>query len=668
MPKRIALLTVFSIVSLFIAPFVLSYSGTNAPSWASNAVNQACVRGLIDCSLSNPQFSSILNRATGYQMLTRGFNSWNAASRGPFRDVSGQWYEAAANSAYTLGWTTNRGGLFLGAENFTRAQMAVAVTAVLGLTAGSSSALNSYNDRTSVPPWASGQMAAMVSAGLMGQGGNTHLRPNDPINKLEAIVVLNSAITYANSHNIDVLAVAATRLGVTRVVLQNALNSGLNIVNGTTTVPSPFPNFFYVMRTSWPNPAIDNFQLNAVRDLGMQYVQGTPSFFWGNGESGPNGDVMKWGEFDSHMDMLALRELKVIAMLQTPKLAGLHWNQSIQRTDPRYREEYGEYAYEFVNRYKNHPAWSGLIAIWGGSSDVWGESSFGEPEVVIPLLNAAYDGVKRADPSTIVIGFNMATTFTTGADWEQWHTRAFNLSPRFDWFGVQSHDIPVGVTRADNQYIGLTGLSNVRRFLDERGFGNKPLWLNEGGFSIFNSGFNERSAAEQAVETFVAARTLNINLKGWVYFDMFGIQSSSGTTTRGCGPTDDGDNWGIMTCAVLPNMPQPRDAYRALQRLFNTINFPAYNYESTLSGTPNQSAPFVYKFSKANNPASKLWVLFSPRIGGQPVNQDVTINIAPAAQATKIEMLGSQTVLQANANGNITVQSGSAPVYVKVGN
>lgn len=653
------------------ALIVSSYSGSSAPSWASSAVDQACTRGLIDCSLSNPQFSSTLNRATGYQMLTAGFGVRNLNARSPLRDVAGQWYEAAAHTAYTLGWTVGRNGLFLGNENFTRAQMAVATAAVLGLNPGNSSALRIYTDSSAVPSWATGSMSAMVQARLMGQGGNLSLRPNDPINKLEAIIVLNSAVTYAQTRSIDVVAVAAQRLNVTVAVLRNALNSGLNIVNGTASVPSAFPDFIYAMRSSWTVPELDDFQLDSINDIGMQYVQGIPSFFWGVAESGPNGDFMKWGEFDAEMDKLAARGLKVIPFIQTPKLAGLHWNSSILRTDPRYREEYGEYAYEVVNRYKTHPAWSGMIAVWGSSSDIWRddsgqEISLNQPEVVIPLLNAVYDGVKRADTGTIVIGFNMGSD-VAAEDFEQWHRRAFALSPRFDWFGVQTHANPVGVSNTESPYRGVTGLANIRRFLDQNGYANKPMFLNEGGYPIFNSAFNEQSQAEQAVETYITARTLNVNLKGWVYFILFGVRHADGSSN--CGATNDGDNWGIMSCITVPNppsMPQSRPAYRALKTLFTQIDFDAYDYESTLSGTANSPAPYVYKFKKRANQSSKLWIIFSPRLSGeQPIEQNVNINISPAPSAAKFDIFGNQTTVTANPGGNISVRSTGSPIYIK---
>ncbi|MDO9129480.1 MAG: hypothetical protein Q7U34_06395 [Anaerolineales bacterium] len=41
------------------------------------------------------------------------------------------------------------------------------------------------------------------------------------------------------------------------------------------------------------------------------------------------------------------------------------------------------------------------------------------------------------------------------------------------------------------------------------------------------------------------------------------------------------------------------------------------------------------------------------------------INIAPAVQAVVITMLSEQSVVTADANGNITITSTSSPTYVR---
>ncbi len=414
------------------------------------------------------------------------------------------------------------------------------------------------------------------------------------------------------------------------------------------------PDFIPTVRTTG-SEAQEAFETKAVRELGLPYVQGLVDLSWinivrPNPAGGP--PILKWGHTDAQMDALAKSGLKVIAFVITPKLEGLHWDPSIKRNDPRYAAAYGSFAYEIVNRYHNHPAWSGLICVWGGSSDVWGEHPFGEPEVNVPLLNAAYDGVKRADPKTIVISFNMATTFTTPEDWEQWHQRAFALSPKFDWFGVQSHQAYPTYLVSSNKYGGVLGLLNVRKFLDANGYTAKPIWLNEGGI-LMDQVPSESAQAEQVAELFIVSRTLAVNLKGWVYFGSVSFEGEP-------------EDFGLMKAANKETNPQPRKAWQALQTLVRTVRFSDYRFESKLSGDYNQPSPFVYRFVRPDRPGSRLWVVFSPRLPKQePLTQEVTISIAPATSAVLIDMLGGQRMVQADAAGNVRLVAVSSPVYLK---
>ncbi|MGA9347367.1 MAG: beta-galactosidase [Anaerolineae bacterium] len=174
-------------------------------------------------------------------------------------------------------------------------------------------------------------------------------------------------------------------------------------------LPSPhLPDFIPTVR-AYGGGGYDDFQRRSMRELGLEYVQGLADFAWQNVELRDDG--WKWAATDEQMDKLAQAGLKVIAFIICPKSPGLPWDETITRDAPRFAAEYGEFAYEVVNRYHAHPAWSGLVAAWGGSADVWDHNyPATNPEVVVPLLNAAYDGIKRADPATIVIGFNFATT------------------------------------------------------------------------------------------------------------------------------------------------------------------------------------------------------------------------------------------------------------------
>ena len=263
----------------------------------------------------------------------------------------------------------------------------------------------------------------------------------------------------------------ATRAALALLLSASACTSSRPSIGAPALPP------FVVTVRAYGGAGHDAAQLASMQDLGLEYIHGFVGFNWDLIET--QDDDWKWDWVDERMDLAAEFGLRVIPFLMIPK-EDLPW---LTRTDPRMPEEYGEYAYEFTRRYRGHSAWSGLVAVWGGSSDILvGDYPGLAPEVVVPLLNAAYEGIKRADPETIVIGFNMATTASSAEQWEQWRERAFALGPLFDWFGVQSHNVLVTELEDPGAYAGLMGLTNVRAFLDAHGYGDRPLFLNEGGF------------------------------------------------------------------------------------------------------------------------------------------------------------------------------------------
>src|SRR4030042_5205450 len=149
----------------------------------------------------------------------------------------------------------------------------------------------------------------------------------------------------------------------------------------STAVARALPEFVCTVR-AYGGAGYDDFQRRSMKELGLDYVQGLVDFTWGNIERGDN--VWKWIATDEQMDQLARAGLKVIAFLILPKSPGLPWDETILRTDPTFAPQYEEFAYQFVNRYHKHPAWSGLIAVWGGSSDVFGQPPFHAPGVRVP--------------------------------------------------------------------------------------------------------------------------------------------------------------------------------------------------------------------------------------------------------------------------------------------
>jgi hypothetical protein len=439
------------------------------------------------------------------------------------------------------------------------------------------------------------------------------------------------------------------------------LGGGTGCANaGEPAAPSPsgLPAFVPTVR-AYGGMGHDDFQRRSLKELGLEYVQGLVDFTWDHLERGDN--VWKWGPADEQMDRLAAAGLKVVPFLLCPKSPGLPWDPKVTRKDARFPEQYGEFAYQVAHRYRSHRAWSGLMAVSGGSADVWDRHyDLTDPEVVVPILNAAYDGIKRAHRETLVLGFNFATTAHRAAEWEEYHQRAFALRPKFDWYGVQSHMVPATWLEDPGAFTGVMGLVNVRRFFDRHGYADKPLWMSEAGYACGEDlgGLPERVHAEQVVQSYILGRVLPVRLKGWVYFEYFA------KTRR----FEDGADFGLMTALDESNPPKPRQAWQALQTLIKKARFFEHEFEAKVSGEPNETAPYVLRFRHPRKPAAQLWVVFSP--WGRPkkewVSREITLRIGPARQATIITMLGEEKAAVVDSAGDVRIVSTSSPAYLKV--
>ncbi len=220
-----------------------------------------------------------------------------------------------------------------------------------------------------------------------------------------------------------------------------------------------------------------------------------------------------------------------------------------------------------------------------------------------------------------------------------------------DWFGVQSHGIPRTRLLEPDAVAGVAGLINVRRFLDEHGYTTTPLFLNEGSFEI---GIGEEIQAQYVAETYVLARTLGVNLRGWIYFDLFGKD-----------PGSDEGIFGLMSSLNEANQPLPRKAWAGLQAMIRSARLFDYEFEETVSGGFNDPAPFIQRFSRPGRSSSKLWVTFVPRVGHEePGTRDVVIRVSPDTPAAWIDMYGAYRFVAADSTGNVKVRSTAEPAYL----
>jgi hypothetical protein len=182
--------------------------------------------------------------------------------------------------------------------------------------------------------------------------------------------------------------------------------------------------------------------------------------------------------------------------------------------------------------------------------------------------------------------------------------------------------------------------------------------MNEAGYPCGEDlgGLPELVHAQQVVQCYIVGRSLEVDLRGWVYFQYF-------HKTHGF---EDGADFGLMTALDQSKPPQPRPTWTALRTLIRTVAFCDYAFEHRDAGEFNGTGPFVLRFGRAQKPGEKLWVIFSPQGMAKeaPVSREVTIRLAPAVKARLVSMLGEERTVTADAEGRLTVMSTGAPVYL----
>ncbi|MBP7875692.1 hypothetical protein KA012_01720 [Candidatus Woesebacteria bacterium] len=235
--KALSLLGILSVLSglVVFAPLAsASYTGANAPTWASVDVDAACDSGIIDCTLT-PNFDKKLIRA---EFVTMGLRSTDVQYDKPeavhgdidYSDAA-QWWAAYASAAGQLGWFTNDD--FDAPGEMNRSATAAVLTRMLGLPEADEAVLDGYSDLASCPDWSLPYWASVVDAGLMGQA-STKLNCTATTNKLEGIVLMNRVAQYITDNEINVLEVAAEAAGTDVDALQALLD-----IDSTNVGPEP---------------------------------------------------------------------------------------------------------------------------------------------------------------------------------------------------------------------------------------------------------------------------------------------------------------------------------------------------------------------------------------------------------------------------------------------
>ncbi len=289
------------------------------------------------------------------------------------------------------------------------------------------------------------------------------------------------------------------------------------------------------------------------------------------------------------------------------------------------------------------------IAAW----EIWNEPDQdgtwlpkADPGAYAALLRTAYDAIKQADPTALVLNGGVMTFDAIGvggfmdrvvelAGWD-----SFDVLSLHPWLIDHAPDAPYLINPRERFDVTIPGrLAFAREWVNRNG-GGKPIWITEigwstcGGYCEAHFAKSEDQQADYMVRSFVLAAAAGVQ-----HVSYFQLEDKF-----------QGKQIPWSQAAILTDDLQPKPAYTALQTLAAQLR--QARFEGT--GSLHHSGVLShYRFTRPDGDrVDVLW-----RISG---TQAVQVALAAGHSALLIERDGS---VQTLATGTITV--GEQPVYLR---
>lgn len=221
-----------------------------------------------------------------------------------------------------------------------------------------------------------------------------------------------------------------------------------------------------------------------------------------------------WQKYDDIVDLFNRYGIQVIARLDRPPAWSRQDNRFPQRPPDRF-EDYGDFVYTFVNRYKGRVRY---IQVWNEPNifPEWGAQPVA-PDQYVQLLRLAYQRAKQADPNIVVLSAPLAMTLENFADRRNLSDLIFleemyqsGAKGYFDILSANAFGMddpptaPASPSRLNFQRVTLQ-----RAIMEKYGDQDKPIWFNEYGWNASPDDFAEDDLVWKRVsETHQATYTL----------------------------------------------------------------------------------------------------------------------------------------------------------------
>ena len=196
--------------------------------WAETALLTAAENDLLQGYNGKLMPDGLLTRGELAAVITRAVQAEETADLSAFLDVPATaWYAESMSKAYAMGVLQGSGSFLRPADTITRQETFAVVARLLALEPGNGDELSRFADGGEVADWAKDDVCAAIHAGLV-SGGDTGLKPLDPITRAEFVTVMQLAIdTYLHAEESAV---------ITQVDGQNVMLTGRNVTLRNVTI------------------------------------------------------------------------------------------------------------------------------------------------------------------------------------------------------------------------------------------------------------------------------------------------------------------------------------------------------------------------------------------------------------------------------------------------
>ncbi len=232
--------------------------------------------------------------------------------------------------------------------------------------------------------------------------------------------------------------------------------------------------------------------LQMIKDAGIGWIR--QQFPWEDIEEPAKGEFWdtkynqsSWAKFDNIVNLANQYGIQMIVRLDTsPRWA--HPNNPWPSTPPDNLNDYGDFVYQVVSRYKGKVKY---YQLWNepNLSSEWGNKPV-DARAYVKLLKIGYERAKEADPNCVILSAGLAPTIEQSwraMDDQIYLQQMYDAGAKnyFDILSVQAYGLRSG---PDDQRLTLNDVNFSRPLLDRQimvknGDAAKPIWVSEMGWN-----------------------------------------------------------------------------------------------------------------------------------------------------------------------------------------